>query len=226
MSEITGLNPTLAKQQIDDFYQTATEIGNDFHMNRLLPFFENVGKVWYSPKAVEFWNVHFYDLLLAVETYNDAVHNVCVKATAAYNRLATSNGLPGIGETDFGEEVNSRALWAEGSLGLTEAGIYFQEASPDGIVGMDYQKVNDYVDRLKEDVRVFVDKVEALPVTIAFFDPDGSLQELYKGLIRAGVADVVKSVITMSSGIKSATQEEINAVVAAKESAASTLGGN
>ena len=68
-------------------------------------------------------------------------------------------------------------------------------------------------------------KVEELPVTIAFFDPDGTLQETYKGLVRAGVAEVLKSIISMSADMDAAIQEEANAVVAAKESAASTMAG-
>ena len=225
MADLTGLNPTLAKAQISDFYDTGYAIGEDFEMNCVRPFLREMGTAWYSPKAVEFWSVHMYDILVSVLTYSDMLNNVCVKATNAYNKLASSNGLPSITDTKFSEERNSRELWNDGSLGLTELSIYFQEASPDGTVGMDVPKVRSLISTLKQGAKKFAMNVEELPVTIAFYDPDGTLQETYKGLVRAGVAEVLKSIISMSADMDAAIQEEENAVVAAKESAASTMAG-
>lgn len=225
MAELTGLNPSLAKTQINDFYEAGYTIGNDFETKYLKPFFKEMGTSWYSPKAVEFWGVHFYDMLVAMLSYSDMLNNVCVKATNAYNNLASSNGLPSISDTNFKEELNSRADWNDGSLGLTELDLYFQEVSPDGTVGMDVEKVRNVISTLKQGAKEFALKVEELPVTIAFYDPDGTLQETYKGLVRAGVAEVLKSIISMSSDMEAAIQEEANAVVTAKESAASTIAG-
>lgn len=222
---LTGLNPSLAKAQINDFYATGKALGDEFDTKYLTPFFEEMGKAWYSPKAVEFWRVHFYNMLVSMLSYSDMLNNVCFKATDAYNKLAEMNELPGISDTDFKKEMNSRADWNDGSLGLTELDIYFHEVSPDGAVGMDVNLVRSLISTLKQGAKEFAMKVEDLPVTIAFYDPAGILQETYKGLVRAGVAEVLKSIISMSSAMEAAIQEETNVVLAAKESAASTMAG-
>ena len=108
MANITGLNPSLAKAQINDFYATGKALGDEFETKYLTHFFEGMGKAWYSPKAVEFWGVHFYNMLVSMLSYSDMLNNVCVKATNAYNKLASSNGLSSISDTDFKEELNSR----------------------------------------------------------------------------------------------------------------------
>lgn len=225
MADITGLHPTTARTQISEFYETGYAIGDEFETKYLKPFFKDMGTAWYSPKAIEFWGVHFYDMLVAMDSYADMLNNVCFKATEAYNKLATSNGIPTIPDSEFTEIKDTRALWNDGSLGLTELDVYFHEVSPDGTVGMDVQKVRSSISTLKKGAKEFAMKVEELPVTIAFFDPDGTLQETYKGLVRAGVAEVLKSIISMSADMDAAIQEEANAVVAAKESAASTMAG-
>ena len=52
MADLTGLNPTLAKAQISDFYDTGYAIGEDFEMNCVRPFLREMGTAWYSPKAI------------------------------------------------------------------------------------------------------------------------------------------------------------------------------
>jgi len=221
--DMTGLNPIVAKQQIYDFYGSGKMIATDFENKYLFPFFRNIGKAWTSPKAVEFGNKHLHEVMLCFETYTDAIHNICVRAESAYNSLATSNGAPTIQDEQFMEETDTRALWNDGSLGLTEPSIYFQEASPEGIVGMDVKEVNNQVETFKGGVNDFINAVNSLPLTIAFYDPNGELQAGYEQMITKAVSDITTTTNNMYDAINTAISEEVVIIKEASISAQESL---
>ena len=223
---MTGLSPAEAKQQIYDFYEEGMKIEEEFSRTYLYPFFKNLGKAWTSPKAVEFGNDHFYEVRLSVMTYQDAIHNICVKAVAAYNSLASSNGAPTIADEGFTEENNHRELWNSNALGMEEIDSFFHEASPEGVVGMDDVEVNNQVELFKAGVDKFIAAINNLPLSIAFYDPDGELQLSYKQMIKGAVDDVTSTTTAMYDAINNATASEIKVVQQGLVNASSDLSGN
>ena len=70
-----------------------------------------------------------------------------------------------------------------------------------------------------------IERIGSIPTNIAYFDEDGSQQESYRNTINSMKEKITGLVDSIKADIKSASEEEENSVMLAKEQATQVLNG-
>ncbi len=131
MDNFTGLNPTEAKNNIDNFFAQMIEVSNIF-LRGGNALFDNLRKTWCSKKAVEFSDKYGYLLFeKTVTAVKDAARTIARNAETAYDTIAIANGADRLG-VGYGSTMSN------------ESGVFspLQESGDTGIVGMNIMQVN------------------------------------------------------------------------------------
>ncbi len=211
----TGINQQDAKANIDAFVTAMNDVAKIFQ-NGGNNLFNNLEKLWCSPKAVEFGDK--YSILLyekTVTAIEDAALSIASKAEKAFDTVSVANG--------------GRALGANyGTIPKPEIGHLFgflKESGDTGIIGMNVNQVNYALAEYGDYVIKALEALEAVPTNIAFFDPDGAQQATYKKTINDVKNKLEETIHSMLDEIQSAMETEQQTVLTAAQNSASTLQG-
>jgi len=212
MDGITGLNPQVAQLDLEEFTRSMYYVQEELY-DEFLQMMWDLSLNWFSPKAVEFGSNYIprlSDLLNSIMTRADHIRQM---ATDAYNNLATSNG---IGAID--------SFYPETRTGNYFTNTTFKEAGDSGVVGMDVEKVKGtIVPNGYHGIKAALAKFDDVPLTIAFYDPDGEMKAKYKTIINMLKMDAMNLVNEIVRTIMTALEEEQAIIVASKEEAANAM---
>ena len=217
MADITGLNPSQAKTQIGIFYDQGVALTRDFE-NVEEVFMYNLHDEWYSPKASEFGTKYSLELFNVGNSVRMSLFKICQNARDAYNSLATSNGAPTIADDYFSEGSLYQPQMANEAFS-----IKLNEIGPSGEIGMKVEDVKITVNTLKEGIDKLIAGLEALPIDIAFYDPNGEMKLAYKQEILNVVQKISELATNIYADIDSAIETETHLIEEAKNAAADTM---
>ena len=227
-----GLSPEQARDQLHSFGCDCTDIiGHFFRRDGFHPFRDALYEAWCSPKAQEFGKTHLTKLLMIEQDITKTAHNIIARATNAYNKLATSNGLSPIDWSEWGLDYSDGNLtigdptlsYVFDYIGKDGDGNYLRAVSPDGIVGMNKNRVKQALDNLNVAVNTCINELNNLPMDIAFYDPNGEMQAGFKELIKDMISEIHDVMNEIKKEINTAINEESDAIELAKNQAVEAM---
>ena len=220
MADFTGYHPIQAKAQIDDFETFTNEVTKTLSdANKL--FIDSLSTVWFSPYAVAFGQTYTPKLYNSQAEAIVAFNNTIVKAVAAYNAISDANGAPAIADEHAEMTV---ANFAPQGKNVTYNDML--DISPDGVVGMDKEKVRAYLQEYKNNLNKVHTQLDNIPYCIAFYDPANEQQNAFKALVNAIKTSLDTLFTDMEASISEHLIDEQDKVVAGAREAASALSGN
>lgn len=219
MADFTGLNPLVAKSNIGEFNDQGMTIFYDLsYYNKL--FIDSLSSVWFSPNAVEFGKEFTPELYNSEAETQVLVNNTIVNCVAAYNALATSQGLPAIADDRTAMTVENYAPQGT-NMGYND----MLDISPDGVVGMDKEKARAYLEEYRNNINLVQAELDGFPLSIAFYDPAGEILAAFTDAVKKLKEKLEANYTKMSDTIGSRLVEEENKVVTGARTAASELSG-
>lgn len=218
MSEITGFNPVKAKEDIKNFYREMINIENNFYVGAYY-LFNNLRDLWCSEKAIEFYDNNAQKTIDIDNEFINDINSITSRAIDAYNLIAKSNNALAFPDTYITSSLDSVDYDA------TDCLPQLLSEDPTGIVGMNIKAVkeelNDYVSSMND----VVASLDEVPTNVAFYDPDGSLQEAYESLINKMKSEIPMRIDGVKNDINSAIETEVNTIDLAKTHAAEIMRG-
>jgi len=216
----TGMNPTVAKMDIDEFENTGMGIYNSVcAANR--KFMNGISKVWYSQNSTEFGKVYTNELYLVQNSIKCLVNNYIVRCVKAYNDIAASNGAESIQDDHVPMENGSMA-----PNGTGEAFDDFLTARDDGVVGMDVDKVNKFLEDYSNEIqRIISNDLNNFPLSIAFYDPDNSLKTAFKEEVDRIISELDGKVNDVYKAVNAHITDEEHKTIEAVTSSTEAMGG-
>lgn len=193
MSEITGYNPSQSADDIRNLSDSLDGIMRAFS-SASTDFLSGVEENWYSPHAVEFGTKAQTIVEEFSTNFCDFHDGIIEKCKNAYNDIAKSNG-------DFMIDFPTcpRPLYYS---------IPYKEIDPNGIVGMNVEVVTKLLDTYLDSFRTVGTSLDALPMNIAFFDPDGSLLSAYQNSVNSLKEKIEESIQIIKDTIEPYVKEE------------------
>ncbi len=228
----TGLDATLAQNQIDDFVGTCWDLWQDYN-EEVNYFIYQLGVNWSSPNAVQFYNTYGPKLWAIRENFKSMYNSIGVDATDAYNSLATSNGAEAMEYPMFCSPNNTKTV-TESDYQESEYFTFnpyrmlvsnpFSE-SRDGVTGMNVDEVTKIYGYFKEGMSKVISGLSEVSTEFAVYDPDGSLQASFRTRVNNMVNTLTDTTTAMYNTIDSALTTEQNIVRTGQAAAESTLAG-
>ncbi len=220
MADFTGLHPQIAQSNIREFEDQGLIIFyNLSYYNKL--FIDSLSSVWFSPNAVEFGR-EFTPVLYNSEAETQVlVNNTIVNCVAAYNTIASSNGIPSV---DDGHTEMTVENYAPQGTNMQYNDML--DISGDGVVGMDKEKVRSYLEEYRNNLNKVQADLDGFPLSIAFYDPNGELVAAFKTAVTELKAKLEENYTNMSNNISSRLIEEEDKVATGARNAVGALGGN
>ena len=227
---ITGFSPEEAISQINTFYNVFWfETGIEF-WETIDAFQDILERTWCSPNAVTFSEKYFPRMKALVRKMEAVASVICRNAVDAYNFMAQSNGLSAISSTTSSDDWPDFAREFNGTLDLdtiaADEDLFWtplKEASPAGIVGMNHAQVIQARNELMNKTKLYMGKIDNIPIDIAFYDPNGEMRESYKSMVRNFIQEVNSEMASITSEIDAALQTEEDRIELAKENAVNTM---
>lgn len=209
----TGLNPSVAKANIDAFVRAMKAVAMTF-LDGGNALFNSLEKTWCSPKAAEFADAYSGSLYEATVTdIETAAMTIARNAETAFNTVSLANGGPSLG-ANYGEQPSPSIYNYFGQL---------KEASESGIVGMNVMQVQLALTVYGDVVEKGLAELDAVPTAIALYDPDGSQQAAYKAEIQKVKENLTEKINSMLDVIEDAMETEQNNITLAKDNATGSL---
>ena len=169
MDSFTGLNVEQAKTDIVNFNELASDISYKL-ADSFNDFGEYLGSHWAGPKAVNFTDTYEPKIRdFMSDFYNWVIHIVDGASVAATNLARAFGTYVSLPEGYI--DNNGQSIIAHFSLKCEE--------DINGNVGMDTEGVRVNLDIFKMKANKEMSRLEALPTSIAFYDPQGALINQY-----------------------------------------------
>ena len=217
MAEFTGLNPLVAKSNIGEFNDQGMTIFYDLsYYNKL--FIDSLSSVWFSPNAVNFGKTFTPELYNSEAQTQVLVNNTIVSCVAAYNALATSQGLPAIPDDRAAMSVENYA-----PQGTNMQYNDMLDISPDGDVVMDKTKVTAYLNEYRNNLNLVQSELDGFPLSIAFYDPAGEIQAAFTSAVTTLKEKLEANYSSIAAEIGAKLVEETDKVVSGARNAASVM---
>ena len=219
MNGVTGFNPSKVKKDIADFAleagNTCADIDDAFG-----EFFFQLSNFWASPKAVEFSNAFTPRIESLVNEMSEAINAIVRGAINAYNYVASAHGSNShINDIDtLVDDMYGSARGGYGTRGA--AGIMYAslKESKDGLVGMNIAAVRDVImPTFFNTIDDVINKLEALPTSIALYDADGEQQQAYESNVRGFIQKFHELNSSMGDSLSEALATETNNILIAKQ---------
>ncbi len=215
MDGITGFDPDKSKSYINDFVDRYDQIAFEFG-NALSNMLIELSTKWYSPRTTGFWNESRYRVSNIVNLFYSTRKTILVNVFASYNCLARANNYPTT-EDYYSEKVRNIV-----SSELEE--LEFKEASDTGAVGMNTMLVKNVIlPVFTKTIDVCYQSLDNLPMSIAFYDPEGEIQAKYKELISTLRENLKKEVEVVMRALTYAIEQEADNIEIAKQNATDAL---
>lgn len=193
MSEITGYNPSQSGKDIRNLSETLDSIMRTFS-SASTEFLSAMEENWYSPNAVVFGTKAQAIIEEFSNTFCDFHDEIIDKCQNAYNDIARSNGDPMIMFPTC-----ARPLYYN---------VPYKEIDPNGIVGMNVEEVTKILDTYLDAFRTVGTSLDALPMSIAFFDPDGSLLSAYQNSVKVLEEKIEENIQLIKDTVEPYIREE------------------
>ena len=220
MSNFTGFNPAVAKNEITNFYRMMNSIENDYYLGAYY-LFMNLHDIWCSEKAIEFYNNNAQKTMDLDNEFINEINRITSKAIEAYNKIALSND-----SITFNDPLVPSNLDVNKDYDAESCFPTLNSADPSsGIVGMNVKEVEGELNAYLSSMDKVVSSLDDVPTEIALFDPDGSLQEAYRSLIDKMKGKIPERISAVKSDIQDAIKTEQDTTILAKQQAAEILEG-
>lgn len=230
----TGFNPGQAKENIRNFAEYADNV--DYFLKQAFEYlFSELYWKWCSPKAVEF-DGKYNELSSSIcGEFRTMTDNIATSAKEAYNVIARAHheatiefntisdlyiGFGNPARNDVSQ--HSTGYGARGQLSLQHLVASHPTSNA---VGMNVSLVKVIVQEFETKITNVIERIGSIPTNIAYFDEDGSQQESYRNTINSMKEKITGLVDSIKTDIKSASEEEENSVMLAKEQATQVLNG-
>lgn len=220
MSNFTGFNPAVAKNEITNFYRMMNSIENDYYLGAYY-LFMNLRDIWCSEKAIEFYNNNAQKTMDLDNDFINEINTITSKAIEAYNKIALSNDTMAFNDPFVPSNLDvNRDYEAESCFPILNA------SDPNsGIVGMNVKEVESELKTYMSSMNKVVSSLDDVPTEIALFDPDGSLQEAYRSLIDKMKGKIPERITSVKNEIQAAINTEQDTTILSKQQATEILEG-
>ncbi len=220
----TGIDLDTAAMQIYAFDEAGKKVYNDvYEANKT--FLEDVSKLWYSEKAVNFSQDQIPKLYKAQEDIRLEFNNSIVAAVEAYNQLASSNSAPLL--EDLHEEEQFKDYSSNSSNSYFTEGKGFMNVGEDGTVGMKLASVQRCLDEYSNKIyQIIIPELQDVPYLIAFYDPTNEMKGAFKNRVNELVSQLDLTLTGVFDAISSILKEEMIIVEEAADAAASEMSRN
>lgn len=220
MSNFTGFNPAVAKNEITNFYRMMNSIENDYYLGAYY-LFMNLRDIWCSEKAIEFYNNNAQKTMDLDNDFINEINTITSKAIEAYNEIALSNDTMAFNDPFVPSNLDvNRDYEAESCFPILNA------SDPNsGIVGMNVKEVESELKTYMSSMNKVVSSLDDVPTEIALFDPDGSLQEAYRSLIDKMKGKIPERITSVKNEIQAAINTEQDTTILSKQQATEILEG-
>ena len=209
--EGTGLNPHQAREDIANFQSEFFGAANKC-ADGVVNLMDGLAINWASPNAVEFakgYEDKIIDTFFSHPT--DVCNEIVDRAEAAFNSISTSQGGPALGG------VPRMGIGAGGFTLYEEIG---------GDVGMNIENVKGLISTFETEIEAGLNAYDALPTTIAFYDPSGSMAASYQTKIKALAQEIAEMSKALVTSIQTAIEGEQNNTNLGKEGAVEAFDGS
>ncbi len=166
-SGFDGIDRDRAQEDLLSFDDEARSIFNGLE-NECHDFFLNLCGKWASPIAKDYTTGLTKKYEECVVSFGNSAKHLVHGAEEAANILLKANGqepIPAI-ISDLGVSVTTRTFWPCGD-------------TKDGLTGMDREGVRILLASFSEQIKGYINRIDALPEGISFYDTDGVLVETY-----------------------------------------------
>ena len=224
MADFTGLNPEQAKNDIAIFEGAGMQVYNIVR-NANIDFVTNLSAKWHSDRATQFAADALPKVYEAQYNILQFVNNIVIKAVAAYNSMADSQGVAKI-STDKIEMPAEANLPTDTIADFQIDGkTAFTDQFPDGRVGMYVDDVKntivpDLTNAISNAKDVYLDRV---PDTISMYDPGNEIKTAYADGIKKAKEALEAELTAVYNGINAAVEAEVNLSEAGARAAADVL---
>ena len=220
MSDFTGFNPGVARNEITNFYRMMNTIENDYYLGAYY-LFMNLRDIWCSGKAIEFYNNNAQKTMDLDNEFINEINRITSKAIEAYNKMALAND-----SMAFNDPLVPTNLDANKDYDAESCFPILNSSDPNsGIVGMNVKEVENELNTYLSSMNKVVASLDDIPTEIALFDPDGTLQDAYRSLIDKMKGKIPERINTVKSDIQNAIKTEQDTTVLAKQQATEILEG-
>ena len=209
--EGTGLNPSKARADIANFQSEFFSAANKC-ADGVMNLMDGLAINWASPNAVEF-ATNYEDKI--IDTFfshpTDVCNEIVDRAEAAFNSISTSQGGPSLGGVP--------------RMGIGAGGFTLNEEIG-GDVGMNIENVKGLISTFETEIEAGLKAYDALPTSIAFYDPAGSVAAAFDTKIKALAQEIADTSRALVGSIQAAIEEEQNNTNLGKEGAVEAFDGS
>ena len=216
MSGFTGYHPIQATANITQFEEAGMAAYNKLCESNKL-FIDSLAAVWWSPNAVDFGTKFTPELYNEQGETLELINNTIVDCVSAYNSNAEGNGADAIPDN---HQVFDAVNYAPQGTNMGYSDM--QDISDLG-VGMDKDKVREYLQEYKNNLNAIETDLSNIPFTIAFYDPAGEQQSNFKTRVTKIIETLEAKYTEMETKISTHLIDEENKVVEGARQAAQTL---
>lgn len=163
-----GLNPSLARTNIDNFYDKCMEALNVFS-NSTNNLFNGLLNTWASPKAVEFSKKYSIEIENLISNFQNEAFSKARDAANAYNSVAYAHGASSVGYVGGSSVPNM-------DLTLND--------NKNGVVGMNIDLVkNDILPEFVKNANNAIDSINQIPTSLALYDDNNGIRHYFSSNI-------------------------------------------
>lgn len=212
-----GMDPALAKSNIDDFKRAMLDVEDNFD-SAVNTLFEELSYAWVSPNAVEFYTKYSEECYSLKKIMIESELAICQGAWRAYNTMANALGCATISE-DYGYDANK-------SVSSGWLSISMLHDNKGGKSGMNVNLVKNFIlPAFDIGVKRIEDSLTAVPTSIALYDAEGE----QSGAYATGISNMKSKVENLLNDIKNsilnAIETETDNMLLAKQQSANAMNG-
>ena len=218
MDNFTGLSLSQASNDIAEYHKAA--FANRHRIWEAYEYlFTELSEFWASPKAVEFDNTFRPQIAELLDYYDKNIAIICSNSRQSYNILARANGAPIL------EDDGTYYIGEDGRYPISFPVDDFPSLldTKNGVAGMNTQQVKNVQKIFTSKISNAVSDMDNIPMEIAFYDPDGSLQLSFANRVESIKQKIWAVLEVVTRSINNAMLNETHTLLLAKQQATESL---
>ena len=208
MNGWTGLNPSLARRNIERFYDSCVEVLNNFSAS-VNELFSELKGTWASPNAVKFSLKYGSEIEDALTDFSNEAFSRARSAANAYNSVAYAHGANSVGCVD--------------KVGTPFVDFNLED-NKDGVVGMNIELVeNDIIPNFEKKINNVINLINEIPTSLALYDDNNGQRHYFSCNISSFKNRFENILSDLKISIKEYSNTKLNEIKFAKQSAIDAL---
>ena len=206
-----GINPEETNLQIKRFVQHMEDIAVKLD-NGGKSFFDTMRNCWFSNNAVAFGEKYSSFLYKnTVDLVRTLASYIATSAKSACDEMIIANG-----GTPFPDDYSYSSV--DGDFGTLNA-------SNNGVVGMDSEKVNQAIEAYRNTINNAYQTLDDIPTDLSLFDPNERIVAVFKDKVRMVMGTMQRAAGDSFNSLKGYVDNENHIVTTAAQKSADSFGG-